>query len=472
MDKTSNRLKLLVAIASFGRANDSYLARLIAEYRSMSFDVDIAVFCNIEKHVGEGVELHVGLPDKDPRSLPFSHKQLFADRRNDYDLFLYSEDDTLVTEMNIRAFLRAKKEMHEREIPGFFRFEESSGIRNYAETHGSFHWDSTSVRRRGEYTIAFFTNEHAACYLLTSEQLMRAIDSGGYLVKPHQGRYDLQCSAATDPYTQCGLQKVIAVSHIDEFLVNHLPNKYIGSKFGVQELEFRRQIAALSKIASNGGGEAPLLPEKNGFARPKDYYELPDKEMMSLIPQNARTVLSIGCGWGAMEAKLAEEGFKVTAIPIDSVIPGCAAAAGVELVCGDLGAVRKKLADRRFDCLLFSNILHLAEDPVALLASFKDQMSQGAVVVATCPNMARLRKIWTRAGRGQQFSEVDYQASGFHFVSHKVLRNWCESAGLQVKQIVHLLPPSRRKLAGAVLGLADGLLSEECLVVAEARGAK
>jgi hypothetical protein len=70
-------MKLLVAIASYGTSNDRYLKRLVEEYRSMSYGVDIVVLSNVAKPV-EGAEVRVGMPTKDPWSLPFAHKQVLA----------------------------------------------------------------------------------------------------------------------------------------------------------------------------------------------------------------------------------------------------------------------------------------------------------------------------------------------------------------------------------------------------------
>src|SRR5271170_2525351 len=101
-------MKILTAIASWGTKNDTYLAQLIREYRSMSFDVDVVVISNLPKPVGPGAEVSlVDLDGRDPYSLPFAHKRIFAERLNDYDLFVYSEDDTLITESNIQAYLKA-----------------------------------------------------------------------------------------------------------------------------------------------------------------------------------------------------------------------------------------------------------------------------------------------------------------------------------------------------------------------------
>ena len=62
-DSMFHGLRLLVAIASYGTSNDRYLARLIAEYRSMPCQVDIVVFSNVQKNLGTEVEVVVGLPD-------------------------------------------------------------------------------------------------------------------------------------------------------------------------------------------------------------------------------------------------------------------------------------------------------------------------------------------------------------------------------------------------------------------------
>src|SRR3982074_221985 len=98
-------LRTLVAVASYGNSNDHHLLRLIKEYQSMLFDVDIIILSNLDKRLDPKIEVLVGLPDRDPWSLPFAHKQVFADRLEEYDLFVYSEDDMLITQKNLRAFL-------------------------------------------------------------------------------------------------------------------------------------------------------------------------------------------------------------------------------------------------------------------------------------------------------------------------------------------------------------------------------
>src|SRR5713101_1636843 len=116
-----------------------------------------------------------------------------------------------------------------------------------------------SVKVAAGHTFARFTNDHSGCFALTRSQLARAISSGGFLVPPHEHRHSLLETAATDPYTQCGFKKLICLSHFDEFMVRHLPNKYIGSALGLDHKEFCVQVEALLRLRLNSHAEQPLL---------------------------------------------------------------------------------------------------------------------------------------------------------------------------------------------------------------------
>lgn len=467
-------MKILVAIASYGMRNDSYLARLIEEYRSMSFEVDIVVLSNISKKTAASVELLVGLPTKNPWSLPFGHKKLFADRLEEYDLFIYSEDDTMITERNIRAFCAINSLLPDTEIAGLFRFElDESGNVNYPEIHGHFHWDPQSVRSRGGYAFAYFTNEHSACYIITQKQLRFAINSGGFLVETHEGAYDMLCTAATDPYTQCGLQRLICISHIDEFLIQHLPNKYVGSRFGVNDFEFRRQIEVLLKLQDGSCRTGSLFGTESrlkGQAYSKDFYEPVRPDIVAAIPKSVRNVLSIGCGWGATEGELVEMGMRVVAVPLDCVISGATAARRVEIVNGDLSMARNELSNERFDCLLLENVLHLIEDPVSVLSSFGELLEGPALAYVVLPNMFRLPYLWGKLlGDDPYQGSNSYERNGVHFSSQWIIRKWLKSAGMKHERTMGLTGPRAQRASRLTFGLMDPLLHSELLTIATKR---
>jgi 2-polyprenyl-3-methyl-5-hydroxy-6-metoxy-1,4-benzoquinol methylase len=463
-------MRLLVAIASYGHANDFHLLRVIREYRAMSCHVDIIVLSNIAKTLPEGIELSVGTPSKNPWTLPFAHKPIFANRVNQYDLFLYSEDDILITEDNLQSFVDVTECLRNDEIAGFLRIEKGeNGQTFFPEVHHRFHWDITSVEVRDKYTFASFTNEHSGCYVLTREQLRRAISSGGFLVKPHTDGYDLLCTAATDPYTQCGLNKLICVSHLDHFLVHHLPNKYL-DRMGTNECEVRRQIDELLTIARGDTSPRSLLEMRSaGMCLPfstyylKNYYEQARTDIVSQIPDCVTSVLSVGCGWGETERLLAARGLDVAAIPLDQVIGACAAARHIEVIQADLTNINQLLEGRRFDCLLISRLLHLLPNPTGVLASLSRLLSQQAIVIVVVPNFLNAAWLWRIICKTLLLQDVvGYNAVGVHFTSIMTVRRWMKQAGLQVRSVSHILPdrhPRSRLAKWLTLLFAEELLA-------------
>src|SRR5580704_3088290 len=151
----TNQLRFLVVIASFGEKNIPFLKRIIRQYQNMPFDVDLVVVSEAPKDLGPEVKVIVGLPAKNPWSLPFAHKKVLAENLDQFDLFAYSEDDIEVTEENIQAFLRVTPNLKKDEIAGFLRYEiDKSGCSSLPEAHGPYHWKADSVQQRGPDTIA------------------------------------------------------------------------------------------------------------------------------------------------------------------------------------------------------------------------------------------------------------------------------------------------------------------------------
>lgn len=449
--------RVLVAIASHGTSNDRYLERVIQEYRTMSLVIDIVVLSNIDKRARSGVECIVGLPSRNPWSLPFAHKKLFVERHDQYDLFIYSEDDILITERNIRAWLDVTSFLPPDEVAGFLRVEfGEDGERNYPDIHAHFHWDPSSVKRRGDYVLAHFTNEHAASFILTREQLGNALHSGGFDVAPHQGKYDLACSAATDPYTQCGLKKLVPISHLDDFTVHHLTNRYVG-RMGVGAEELGGQKDVLLQIADGRRSPYALIPTETRLRHAsfsKDYYEPECEATIALVPASARSVLSIGCGSGKTEKRLLARGLHVTAIPLDPVIAAGPARDGIEMIYADLDGIGSNRDT--YDCVLCLNLLHLAPDPRKLLLRLRSVMHERSIAVIQMPNTMSPRGVRSylraslRSGRSS-----GYQAAGAHFASARKLARWCVESGLQINAMFGVPADRDDGLFGRTSGLSQ-----------------
>jgi hypothetical protein len=140
------RPRVLIAIACYGVKNLKFLQEIMRNYRSMSFDVEIVVVSEAPKDLGKDTKVIVGLPSKNPWSLPFAHKAIFAENADRFDLFIYSEDDMDVTEENIQAFVRASAALKPDQIAGYLRYETGQdGAKVLTDVHGNFHWQPESA---------------------------------------------------------------------------------------------------------------------------------------------------------------------------------------------------------------------------------------------------------------------------------------------------------------------------------------
>jgi 2-polyprenyl-3-methyl-5-hydroxy-6-metoxy-1,4-benzoquinol methylase len=463
-------MKILVAIASYGTCNDVYLRQLLDEYSTMPHELNIVVMSNIEKKLGPNIKVVEGLPSRNPWSLPFAHKAIFEKHLRDHDLFIYSEDDTLITEANIAAFLWATSVLEPGEIAGFIRSEQSSDNSLYYSTiHNHYHWDVGSVCRRQDETFAHFTNEHSACYMLTQEQLRRAITSGGFCVPPHEGKYDLLVSAATDPYTQCGLKKLVCISRLAQFTCKHLTNKYIG-RTGICAEMLQIQIDALLEMDHSKLDTAVSMrvePSLPGTRWIKSYYEPCRDDLLSLVPASARKVLSVGCGWGDTEEALLERNINVTAIPLDIVIGRVAQARGLRVVPCLLGEAPMHLAGESFDVILISGLLHLVDDPMALLRGFKALLNPGGLVIASFPNVNHASVWWRRLIQAPAVQGLnDFRHSGMHMTSLPRVTQWLQSAGYRVETSNSVIGGRWSRYDRATLGMLGGLWASDYCITA------
>jgi SAM-dependent methyltransferase len=438
---SGGRPRALVAIANHGTKNAAYLERVLENYRSMRhFSVDLVVLSDVPKALGGDVTVLVGAPAKDPWSLPFKHRDLFYAHRDDYDLFIYSEDDTLLEERNLLAFLEVNEVLPTDQIPGFMRYERDlDGHRWFNDAAFGFHWDPGSVRCTGGQVFARFTNPHAACYVLTADQLKRCITSGGYLVPPHAGRYDMLVSGATDPYTQCGLTKLIPISRLEDFLLHHLPNTYVG-RMGQAEPVMQAQVRRLAMMAREGEIGDRLFPSETRYttdAWDKRFDEQVPPGLETLVPQSARSVLSIGAGTGEAEIELFGPTTEVTAVPLDVVIAAAAEQRGITTTSASWAQARDELQGSTFDVVLLLNVLQHVAEPVSLLQEIRGLLAADGVLVATVPNhlRARLRRILLRPGAPRVPTRRSFTVTGVHGTSEAVLRKWLHRGGFRPVQV-------------------------------------
>lgn len=453
---------MLAVIASYGRSQDAYLHRVVAEYYKLAASTRVVVLSNLHKCV-PGAEVLVGLPSPDPYSLPFAHKKVFAENSERFDLFVYSEDDTLITGRHVESFVRAQSWLKEDEIAGFIRSESSpDGSKFITSIHHHFRWLPGSVVERSGEVFAALSNDHSGCYMITRELLRTAIRSGRFLAAPRSGEYGMLETAATDVYTQCGLRRLICVSKIRDFIVEHLPNKY-HTWLGIGGEDLLGQVETLVQLQLNGGWTGQLFEPAThapGFRWSKDLYERCDERLLRAIPSSAKNVLSVGCGWGQNEAWLRRQGMNVCAVPLDVVFAASLRRRGIRCVVGPLAGALDALSGERFDVVLTADVLHLLPEPVEWLRQLGQCLLPGGAVVASVANTGEWCALssdqfqdWRRLGR----RGGDWKYEGVQKVTLNRLHSWFESAGLRAVRVVPALDGERgflRRLGTKALGAA------------------
>lgn len=168
-----------------------------------------------------------------------------------------------------------------------------------------------------------------------------------------------------------------------------------GRRVTVSESRLRRfgqPAAAVAPAVATAGGAA-IASGSHGMRHvPKpaaEYFHFARPEVAALVPLDARRVLDVGCGGGALGALLKRRpGVEVVGIETD---PEAAAVARGRL--DDVLVVDVEKLDclpvlpRSFDCIVFADVLEHLVDPERVVARLLPYLSETGTVVASIPNV-------------------------------------------------------------------------------------
>lgn len=212
--------KIKVCISNYGTHQLWCLKRVINELSSFTnYNVDISVYTNVETGYNQKK-----FNDDIGYNLPFTCRQDMVNNLENYDLFLYNENDNLITEDNVQAWEQAKSGVNIPDTVGFYRYELIDGKKIFIDINRCF----GDVGIKKEDNRIFALNKHQGCFLLTREELKFCIDSGEFLQQTGRGPYGILEQGASDPYTKCGLNKFFPLDRalFERLGIIHLPNKY------------------------------------------------------------------------------------------------------------------------------------------------------------------------------------------------------------------------------------------------------
>ena len=79
-------------------------------------------------------------------------------------------------------------------------------------------------------------------------------------------------------------------------------------------------------------------------------------------------------------------GIRWLPFPSDSIIGACAEAKGVEVTIPDFEKAYETISGRRFDCMIFSEILQHLHDPVKILSRFANLLTDEGMIIISRAN--------------------------------------------------------------------------------------
>jgi hypothetical protein len=271
---------MLYCIASFDTVkNFRFVNQLIAAAADMcedGFDLSIAIFTATTRREFE--ELLPKFPASCnrtnarvpidvryyPRSIKFrltgQHRDYMAARLDQFDVFLYTEDDILLKPKAVRTYLKHCKLLGDcvAAVPGFLRVEQNishtittskRGVSRAVLSEDAIipgspenrfvHWENSEQGWKAEKVngVVYVQPEHPyqAMWIATGQQLLRWNATCSYLTTPQDaGNYahfanDLiyrEWAACLQLFESCSVRKMVPLGDdFDQFLVHHLSDK-------------------------------------------------------------------------------------------------------------------------------------------------------------------------------------------------------------------------------------------------------
>lgn len=226
-------MDILAVLVNYGTEQLNYLQQVVSELKSFKkYNVTVVVHSNIPLDEIVGIDQTVVIQLDNFQLLPMTCRQMIDREANNFDLFIWSENDHLWKEHHVDRYLEYVNILPENRIAGLIQYEEDETGRYYPAYHAHFDWDYNSVEEYGGKKFAHFNNVHQASFILTKEQLAKIKSERDFTQFFSNDHYSVKCKTNTDIYQYAGMKKVICISDFEDNLIHHLPNVYINGADG------------------------------------------------------------------------------------------------------------------------------------------------------------------------------------------------------------------------------------------------
>jgi SAM-dependent methyltransferase len=168
------------------------------------------------------------------------------------------------------------------------------------------------------------------------------------------------------------------------------------------------------------------------------YSDAANPDLLDKVPLDARHILDVGCGTGALGAMLKRRNpaLRVYGIEQDPEVAAVAAQRIDEVAVVDVEADPLPFGDVRFDCIIYGDVLEHLRDPWTLLRQQAATLRETGVVLICMPNVEH----WSFAERLLR-GTWDYEPQGLFDRTHlrwfnlETTRQAIEAAGLAPRDV-------------------------------------
>ncbi len=157
--------------------------------------------------------------------------------------------------------------------------------------------------------------------------------------------------------------------------------------------------------------------------------------------RNDLEVLDVGCGFATTSQHIAKRGNRVTGIESSAEAVAVARERVTEVIHADLQRlddVKRSLGSRRFDVIIFADVLEHLAWPIGILRGYLDLLKDGGTVIISLPNVG----LWS-VRLNLLLGRFHYQETGvldrthLRFFTHHTAHQMIKLAGLYVVVQTH-----------------------------------
>ncbi len=190
---------------------------------------------------------------------------------------------------------------------------------------------------------------------------------------------------------------------------------------------------------------------------PYAYYEDVNWGLLRLWGQRqGAAILDVGCGYATTSQHLQQLGNRVTGIESSPEAVAKARQRLNEVIAADLRdreQVGAQIGDRRFDAIIFADVLEHLDWPAPVLKSYLPYLAPGGTVIVSLPNVGNWSsRLGLLAGRFEYADTGVLDRTHLRFFTKSSARRLVEQAGLRISRqsytpgLVRPLVPLAKKL--------------------------